>query len=71
MMSGVAEIILALATLVAAVTAAIISLRNAFTIKAVKEQINSRQDQWVQAAVAAAVAAALALERQRVQDKDT
>ena len=66
-MSGVSEVILATATLVAAVTAAIISLRNAFKITSVHKQINSRQDEWVKAAVEAGVAAAGNLERERIR----
>ena len=69
-MSGVAEVILAVATLVAAVGAAVGSLRNAKKIDTVHQQINGRQEEWVKAAVAAGVAAAIAIERERVRVKE-
>ena len=67
-MSGVAEIILATATLVAAIAAAIISLRNAFKLESVQKKINGNQDTLVKTSVAAGVAAAGALEHQRIRD---
>ena len=52
--------------IIVAVPPTLMAIVNYFKTDSMHKQINSRQDEWVKTAVAAAVAAALTIERERL-----